>query len=233
MDREPQRHALGRSQNQAAVDGRGRLIGMALHVGRHPEHTVGGSVLAGRPESSGSAGNERSRRRANASSQRHLVVDLESEWPIPNGLTGGGNDTVVLGVGGTMLADMAHGPLVGESGAHDTTSAEGQSDGVESRAEIGRGGRGRGGGPVVHSSRISGVTVTKVSDIFDLENLFPQLILALGLALVVGNGLAWWKNRRGESPEGVEDAQFRPGRVVFLSVVGVLLTIWGAVTLFT
>lgn len=72
-----------------------------------------------------------------------------------------------------------------------------------------------------------------VGDIFDFENLFPQLVLALGLALMVGNGLAWWKHRRGESPEGVEDAQFRAGRVAFLSVVGLMLSIWGAATLFT
>ena len=71
-----------------------------------------------------------------------------------------------------------------------------------------------------------------MGDIFDFENLFPQLILALGLALLAGNGLAWWKHRRGETPEGVEGAEYRPGRVGFLSLVGLLLTIWGAVTLF-
>lgn len=72
-----------------------------------------------------------------------------------------------------------------------------------------------------------------VADIFDFENLIPQLVLALGLALLVGNGLAWVKHRRGESPQGVENPQFRTGRVVFLSVVGLLLSIWGAVTVFT
>lgn len=72
-----------------------------------------------------------------------------------------------------------------------------------------------------------------MGDIFDFERLFPQLVLAIGLALLVGNGLAWWRHRRGESPRGVENAQFRPGRVVFLSVVGILLTIWGAATVFT
>lgn len=68
-------------------------------------------------------------------------------------------------------------------------------------------------------------------DIFDFESLLPQLVLALGLALIVGNGLAWLKHRKGEAPEEVEDAQYRPGRVLFLSLVGLLLTIWGAVTL--
>lgn len=71
-----------------------------------------------------------------------------------------------------------------------------------------------------------------MGDIFDFDNLFPQLILALGLALLVGNGLAWWKYRKGETPDGMEDAEYRPGRVGFLSLVGILLTIWGAVTLF-
>lgn len=70
-----------------------------------------------------------------------------------------------------------------------------------------------------------------MDDPLDFENLLPQLILALGLALLLGNGVAWWKHRRGESPRGVEDAQYRPGRVAFLLVVGLLLTAWGAVTL--
>lgn len=72
-----------------------------------------------------------------------------------------------------------------------------------------------------------------VGDIFDFENLLPQLILAVGLALLVGNGLAWWKHRKGEAPKDVEGATYRPGRVAFLMVVGVLITTWGAVTLLT
>jgi len=57
-------------------------------------------------------------------------------------------------------------------------------------------------------------------------------VLALGLALTIGNGLAWWKHKKGEAPKDVEDARYRPGRVVFLSLVGALLAAWGAVTLF-
>lgn len=72
-----------------------------------------------------------------------------------------------------------------------------------------------------------------VGDIFDFENLLPELVLALGLALLIGNGAAWWKHRRGETPNEVTEAMYRPGRVRFLMVVGLLLTAWGAVTLFS
>ena len=51
-----------------------------------------------------------------------------------------------------------------------------------------------------------------MNDIFDMQNLFPELVLGLGLALLFGNAFAWWKHRRGEAPQGVEGAAYRGGR---------------------
>jgi hypothetical protein len=75
--------------------------------------------------------------------------------------------------------------------------------------------------------------VPVVGDFLDFENLLPELIVGLGLALLVGNGLAWWRHRQGRTPKGVDDAQYRGGRVVFLLVVGLVMTVWGTVSLAT
>ncbi len=77
------------------------------------------------------------------------------------------------------------------------------------------------------------ITVGRVSDVFDIQNLFPELVLGIGLALLVGNGLAWWKHRKGETPKGVEEAAYRSGRVRFLVVVGLLMTMWSVATVFS
>lgn len=70
-----------------------------------------------------------------------------------------------------------------------------------------------------------------MADILGLDTLFAQMVLALGLALLLGNGYAWVKNRRGERPAGAE-GELRTGRVAFLLVVGVVMTIWGAISVF-
>lgn len=72
-----------------------------------------------------------------------------------------------------------------------------------------------------------------MAEFLDIQNLLPELVLGLGLALLVGNGIAWWKNRKGQVPEEVEEARYRPGRVRFLMIVGLIMAIWGAVSLFT
>lgn len=70
-----------------------------------------------------------------------------------------------------------------------------------------------------------------MTDLLGLDDIFAELVLGLGLALLIGNGLAWFKHRRGERPAGVE-GEFRPGRVWFLATVGILMTVWGAVSVF-
>ncbi|HEX6946032.1 MAG TPA: hypothetical protein VF246_01605 [Acidimicrobiia bacterium] len=70
-------------------------------------------------------------------------------------------------------------------------------------------------------------------DLFDMNQLLPQLLLAIGLAMIVGNALAWFKYRRGETPKGMQGAQFRPGRTVWMLVVGAILSLWAGISLLT
>lgn len=70
-----------------------------------------------------------------------------------------------------------------------------------------------------------------MTDILGLDDIFAELVLGLGLAILIGNGLALYKHRRGERPKGVE-GEFRSGRVYFLMVVGLLMVVWGAASVF-
>lgn len=70
-----------------------------------------------------------------------------------------------------------------------------------------------------------------MGDILGLDAIFSEMVLGLGLALLIGNGLAWFKAARGDKPKGVE-GEFRRGRVVFLLVVGLLMATWGAASVF-
>ena len=67
-------------------------------------------------------------------------------------------------------------------------------------------------------------------DILGIDTLFAEMVTGLGLALLVGNLLAWRKHHRGETPRGVQ-GEFRRGRVVFLLLIGVLMTAWGVASL--
>ena len=69
-----------------------------------------------------------------------------------------------------------------------------------------------------------------VVDALGLDSLLGLFVVALGGALVLGNGFAIYKARRGEAPKGAE-GEFRAGRAWWLLVVGLVILIWGAATL--
>jgi hypothetical protein len=73
---------------------------------------------------------------------------------------------------------------------------------------------------------------TDIEDILNLDLLIKQLALALGLAMVLGNAYAIYKNRKGQKPKD-EEGDFRPARAYWLLGVGVLIALWGAVSLLT
>ncbi|MEA2024414.1 MAG: hypothetical protein U9N79_09025 [Actinomycetota bacterium] len=65
-----------------------------------------------------------------------------------------------------------------------------------------------------------------IVEIFDLDRLLVLMVLAIGLAMLVGNGFAIWQHRRGNKPKG-EDGEFRPARAYWLIAVGLVMTTWG------
>ena len=67
-------------------------------------------------------------------------------------------------------------------------------------------------------------------DIFDFDNLFKQAVLALGAALVFGNGYAIYQNRRGRKPKGAT-GEFRAVRAYWLFAVGLVIGSWGLASL--
>ncbi len=71
---------------------------------------------------------------------------------------------------------------------------------------------------------------TDIQEILNLDLLLKQLALALGLAMVLGNGYAIYKNRKGQKPKD-EEGEFRPGRAYWLLAVGVLIALWGGISL--
>lgn len=71
-----------------------------------------------------------------------------------------------------------------------------------------------------------------VVDILGLNDLLAQLILAVGAAMILGNGFAIYQASRGNAPKGAE-GKFRAGRAWWLLGVGALITIWGFASLMT
>ena len=96
--------------------------------------------------------------------------------------------------------------------------------------EEGTGGRGHGTG--VYARRFLIVPTAyrpePMLDFIGVDTLLAELTLALGSALILGNGLAFYKASRGEKPEGAEaGSEFRTGRALFLIGAGALMTAWG------
>lgn len=69
-----------------------------------------------------------------------------------------------------------------------------------------------------------------VSDILGLDLLVKQLALALGLAMLLGNAYAIYKNRKGDKPKD-EAGDFRPARAYWLLGVGIVIAAWGGISL--
>lgn len=67
-------------------------------------------------------------------------------------------------------------------------------------------------------------------DLLGLDTLIVQLALAVGAAMVIGNGYAIYQHRRGKAPKGAA-GEFRATRAWWLLAVGVLITIWGIASL--
>ena len=72
--------------------------------------------------------------------------------------------------------------------------------------------------------------VNDALDIFDLDRLLVLMLLAIGLALIAGNGFAIIQARTGKTPKG-EEGDFRPGRAWWLLAVGVVMMVWGLASL--
>jgi hypothetical protein len=71
-----------------------------------------------------------------------------------------------------------------------------------------------------------------IVDVLGLDSLLAQMILAVGAAMVLGNGYAIIQHRRGNKPQGAEGA-FRAGRAWWLLTVGALISLWGGISLLT
>ena len=69
-----------------------------------------------------------------------------------------------------------------------------------------------------------------MTEILDLDALLAQLVLAIGAALVLGNGFAIYQNRRGRAPKGAE-GEFRAPRAWFLAAAGLVMSLWGVASL--
>ncbi len=69
-----------------------------------------------------------------------------------------------------------------------------------------------------------------ITDALGLDDLLAQLVVALGAAMVLGNGAAIWMHRAGRTPKKAE-GEFRAARAWWLFGVGTLILAWGLASL--
>jgi len=72
----------------------------------------------------------------------------------------------------------------------------------------------------------------QITELLGLDDLLSQFILAVGAALVLGNGFAIYQHKQGNVPEGAE-GEFRGARAWWLLGVGVVIATWGLASLLT
>ncbi|MDJ0952058.1 MAG: hypothetical protein QNJ81_00135 [Acidimicrobiia bacterium] len=71
-----------------------------------------------------------------------------------------------------------------------------------------------------------------ITELLGLDDLLAQMILAVGAAMVIGNGFAIFQHSRGKHPKGAS-GEFRAGRAWWFVAVGLLITLWGVGSLLT
>ncbi len=76
---------------------------------------------------------------------------------------------------------------------------------------------------------VPGVNDVDLVEILDLDRLLVLMVLAIGVAMLAGNGFAVWQHRKGNKPKG-EKGEFRPSRAYWLIAVGLIMTTWGLIS---
>jgi hypothetical protein len=69
-----------------------------------------------------------------------------------------------------------------------------------------------------------------ITELLGLNDLLAQFILAVGAAMVLGNGAAIWMQHTGRQPKKAE-GEFRRARAWWLLAVGVFIAAWGTASL--
>jgi hypothetical protein len=69
-----------------------------------------------------------------------------------------------------------------------------------------------------------------LTELLGLDDLLALFTLAVGAAMVLGNGAAIWMHSQGKTPKKAE-GEFRSSRAWWLLGVGVLIAAWGVASL--